>query len=70
MNQDVPPLPYLIDIEGGLEGGEAVKDSEGGDILIHNGKLDPTRSSKPTFSRDITPQLTYLLVRIDNVSLE
>ena len=25
-----PPLPYLIDIEGGLEGGEAVKDSEGG----------------------------------------
>ena len=30
MNQDVPPLPYLIDIEGGLEGGESVKDSEGG----------------------------------------
>ena len=42
----------------------------GGDILIKNVKWDPTRSSKLTFSTDITPKRTNWLVIIENMSLE
>ena len=29
MNRDIPPLPYLLDIEGLGGGGEAVKEAKG-----------------------------------------
>ena len=57
-----PPLLFLIIwYRAGMVGG--------GDIPIHNGKLDPTRSSKLTFSTDITPQCTNWLVIMYTMSL-